>query len=529
MPIRSPLALLASLAVALPFVFGYSQPPSPNFWPVLASWVCAWALAAWALAQAQWGAAWARGGWAAVWSRGLVIAALLGAAVGLVQFFAGDVGWSPWIQPSTPGQAIGNLRQRNQQATLLSLGTWALLWAVGRWQERWQAEPTRRWVGLLAGLLLAWALLLLAVASAATASRTGALQWALLLALLWMWRKSLGGLPGLPFGLAVVGLVLYVAASWLLPILLEQWTGFPADRLFSRFADDGQGCGGRRVLWSNVAYLIAQKPWTGWGWGELDYAHYTTLFPGTRFCVLLDNAHDLPLHLAVELGLPVAVLATGGVLAWVLRARPWREADPVRQLAWGVLALIGLHSLLEFPLWYGPFQVTALLAVLLLWRGGWGALGSGAVRGLGAAALAAALAAGCYAAWDYGRVALLYQPVALRPAALREDTWAKVRGTRLFSSQVDFAHVTTTPVTPANALQIHGMAQQLLHFSPEPRVIEPLIESAALLGLDDEVAFHLKRYRLAYPEAYARWARGHARFRPAPGTAPPGADRPQSR
>ncbi len=26
-------------------------------------------------------------------------------------------------------------------------------------------------------------------------------------------------------------------------------------------------------------------------------------------------------------------------------------------MAWGVLAIILLHSLLEYPLWYGPFQM----------------------------------------------------------------------------------------------------------------------------------------------------------------------------
>ena len=512
MPFRTVLAALASLAVALPFVFGYSQPPNANFWPLMASWVCAWGLAALALGQSQCGVPWSRSGWAGVWSRGLVLAALLGGAVGLVQYFAGDVGWSPWIQSSTPGQAIGNLRQRNQQATLLSLGGWALIWAMAQWQSRSQAVQTRRWVGVLAGLLLAWALVLLAVASAATASRTGALQWVLVVALLGLWRRTLGGLG---LGLALVALALYGAGSWLLPVLLEQWTGFPADRLFDRFADDGQGCGGRRALWTNVLYLIAQKPWTGWGWGELDYAHYVTLFPGTRFCVLLDNAHNLPLHLAVELGLPVAVLATAAVLAWVARARPWRESDPARQLAWGVLAIIGLHSMVEFPLWYGPFQLAALVAVLLLWRrGGAWLAGSGALRGLGAGVLAALLAAGCYAGWDYGRVSLLYKPVAARPPAYRDDTLAKVADTRLFADQVNFARVTTTPITRANAQEIHGLALQLLHFSPEPRVIEALVESASILGLDDEVAFHLKRYRIAYPDDYARWVRGNARFRP---------------
>ncbi|WP_258305060.1 O-antigen ligase family protein, partial [Escherichia coli] len=78
--------------------------------------------------------------------------------------------------------------------------------------------------------------------------------------------------------------------------------------LFMRMADGSQTCVGRATLWSNVLELIAQRPWAGWGWGELDYAHYIHPFAGERFCVLLDNAHNLPLHLAVELGLPAALL-----------------------------------------------------------------------------------------------------------------------------------------------------------------------------------------------------------------------------
>jgi len=37
-----------------------------------------------------------------------------------------------------------------------------------------------------------------------------------------------------------------------------------------------------------------------------------------------------------------------------------------------------------------------------------------------------------------------------------------------------------------------------------------------LLGRDDEAAFHMKRYRIAYPKDYARWADVRAdRIRPA--------------
>lgn len=41
---------------------------------------------------------------------------------------------------------------------------------------------------------------------------------------------------------------------------------------------------------------------------------------------------------------------------------------PCWQMAWMILSVIGLHSMLEYPLWYGPFQLTVLLCLVLLWR-----------------------------------------------------------------------------------------------------------------------------------------------------------------
>ena len=221
---------------------------------------------------------------------------------------------------------------------------------------------------------------------------------------------------------------------------------------------------------------------------------------------MLDNAHNLPLHLAVELGLPVAGMACVALLAWVVRARPWRETDPVRQLAWGALALIGVHSMVEFPLWYGPFQLVTVLALALLWprvRLDW--VRSPALLAGAAAALVAVSAAGVAVAWDYVRVSQIYRPVADRLPAYREDTLVKLSDTLFFGDQVDFARLTTTELTRANAPQVHALATQMLHFSPEPRVIEKLMESALLLGMQDEAAGQLQRYRAAYPQDHARW------------------------
>ena len=341
---------LALLAVALPFLFAVTDSPLASFWPLVASWVCIAVLLLVAAAWLRAGAAQRVGpaGWGLLLAGGLGLAATVGSVIGLVQYVAGDVGWGPWLHATQPGQAVGNLRQRNQQATLLSLGAWAWLWWTLHRQPRLGAAP---WgipagnspVSGLGGMAAAIAVVWVAVGGAATASRTAVVQWLLILVLLALWRGE-GRRSAL--GLGVAGFAVFVAAAWVLQEAMWQLQGVRADALFHRFADASHSCTSRRVLWSNVLTLIAQKPWLGWGWGELDYAHYITLFPGERFCVLLDNAHNLPLHLAVELGLPAAVALCGAALALCLYARPWSETVPARQLAWGVLALIGLHSLL---------------------------------------------------------------------------------------------------------------------------------------------------------------------------------------
>jgi hypothetical protein len=274
-------------------------------------------------------------------------------------------------------------------------------------------------------------------------------------------------------------------------------------------------CTSRLTLWDNVLHLIAQKPWLGWGWGELSYAHFITLYPGQRFCEILDNAHNLPLHLAVELGLPLALVVCALAVWLVARARPWREADATRQLAWSVLAVIALHSMLEYPLWYGPFLLASALSICLLWRRSSRLAGNNsyfwpATSAWPVWATIFLLALVAYAGWDYHRISQIYLPPTLRSPAYRSNTLEKIADSRLFANQVRFAELTTTELTPANARQVHELALNMLHFSPEARVAEKLIESATLLGLPDEALYYLVRYRAAFPDSHASWAKEQA-------------------
>lgn len=438
-------------------------------------------------------------------AHGWLLAALVSVGIGLLQYFGAAEGVSTWISNASAGQAFGNLRQRNHFASLTSIGLISLLWFV----QSWRTGDGYRKIALSSpttvGMLWLLGAVFLAVGNAISGSRTGMFQWCLVIAMLTMWRSHLHWRT---LAVGFVAVAAYALAIVAMPWLLHEISGVQATGLLTRF-DENAGCASRRVLWSNVIYLISQKPWLGWGWGELDFAHFMTLYPGERFCDLLDNAHNLPLHLAVELGLPVAVLccALGGWVVW--RQRPWREADPSRQMAWGVLAVILLHSMVEYPMWYGPFQVAVGLSIWLLWRpphreqkltiySRFSHIGQAMLAMLLIALLA-------MAAWDYWRVSQLYLPPAERWASLREDTLMKVHSSWLFQDPIDFAELSTTPIESDNAERLNTMAKQLLHFSPEARVVEKVIESATLLGKHDESQYYLQRFKAAYPDAYALW------------------------
>lgn len=415
---------------------------------------------------------------------GFLLAAAVSAVLGLCQYFGVAATLGPWVSPANEGQAFANLRQTNQYATFCWIGAAIVLWGGARLPRAARAAL----------------MVLLAAGCAASVSRTGMLQAAVLFALAVVWagpgsreRLALGGL----------GLAAYAAASWGLPLLLEAAGGVPSRTLWGRLGAE-YGCASRRVLWANVVHLIAQKPLAGWGWGELDFAHYLTLYPGPRFCEIADNAHNLPLHLAVELGLPAAFLICAGGVAWVWRQAPWNEEDPTRRLAWALLALILVHSLLEYPLWYGPFQIAAGAALgWLLAR----PVGPGAAIGRRprAALAAVLLAATAYASWDYLRVSQIYAPPEQRRAAWQEDTLAHVRASWLFAGPAGFADLTLAAPTRANAAWMYALSRQVLHYSPEPRVIERLVASATYLGRDDEAVFHLARFRAAFPKDYEAW------------------------
>ena len=483
---------LMSGVLVLIWLTPFSWGPTPTFLPWLISAlgaVMVWVLRRW-LSVSKVAQTW-------------LLAALISACIGLLQYFGQTQSLGPWVHTTALGEAFANLRQRNQFATLTSIGLQALLW----WAAQHQTVVAR---SAQAGRPALWFLgvgaILLAFGNAASGSRTGFVQWVLVFGLAFVWAAP--GQRRVPL-VAAFALAAYVFAALALPWVLQAVVGVQSGGLLGRF-DEEAGCSSRRVLWSDVLHLIAQKPWAGWGWGNLDFAHFTTVYPGERFCDILDNAHNLLLHLAVELGAPVAV-AFCALCTWLIwRNRPWAETDPTRQMAWSVLAVIGVHSMLEYPLWYGPFQLAVALCIWMLWPTRQTAANMEKKQAVahGYIAWSATILIACcaYAAWDYWRISQIYLPPSARNAAYRDDTLAKIQGSWLFRDQVRFAELTTTTLTPENAAHVNALAQDMLHFSPESRVVEKLIESAVMLGDDAQALFYLERFKAAFPQQHARWS-----------------------
>lgn len=476
------------LALALlvpPWLWPFAGGPSPAVTQWLVTLACA-ALLWFVRAEVS----------AAALAQALRVAAIVSTAMGLAQYYGLAWPFYPLVHPGQVGEAFANLRQRNQFATLTSMGLAAVIWL-----GTIRSDAPTRWSQ--AGTLLAAALL--AVGNAASSSRTGLLHLLLLAGLLALWG---GWRQPRARRLMVVALAAYGLALLLLPLLagMDPAAHGAAARIAAMH--EPLACQSRLTLWANVLHLISLRPWLGWGWGELDYAHFSTLYDGERFCEILDNAHNLPLQLAVELGLPATLAILGGAVAWVVHARPWRETAATRQMLWAVLAVLLVHSLLEYPLWYGPFLMTLVLSMLLLRVPPPPASVGVGMRAVGRAhalAVAVVLSLTVYAAWDYWRVSQVFYPPDHRAASYRERTLEKIQGTWLFRDEVRFAEFTITPLSPVNAERLYALGEQVLHFSPEAQVVEKLIACAELLGRVQDAHFYEERYRAAFPREHARW------------------------
>lgn len=280
---------------------------------------------------------------------GLAVAGVIGALLAAVQVFHPSWADGLWVAiPTMAGRAVGNLRQPNHFSTLMVFACVAVVWLGAR-----KRLPNTLSVIGLASFIGVVVL---------TASRTGMLAMLFLSA----WGIFDRRLPKTLRMALISAPVLYGlawGAMWLWSHA-DQSVAFAAQ---ARLNDGSDISSSRFKIWANVLELIAQQPWTGVGYGRFNFAWTMTPFPG-RPVAFFDHTHNIVLQWAVEFGVPMAALMLALCLAaFVVLVRPSRGlADDQIGLAGAaavIVATVGLHSLLEYPLWYAYFLLPAAFAL----------------------------------------------------------------------------------------------------------------------------------------------------------------------
>ena len=372
-----------------------------------------------------------------------VAAGAVNSAIAVVQVVAPQWPDGDWIARSgVTGRAVGNMRQPNHLATLLLWSAVAVvplveLGPLGRTRARRIAA-----LGLMALMVLGITL---------SGSRTGLVGigvlalWGLLDRRLSRFSRAL-----------LLAAPLLCAASW---GLTSWWASSQGAHAIGAAARVGEGdlSASRFAIWRDTVTLIRAQPWLGVGFGEFNFAWSLTPLP-QRPVAFFDHTHNLPLQLAVELGLPLAtlVLALLGLALWQAWRRTWAVTDQTGaglRAAFVMVLLMALHSQLEYPLWYAHFLLpTAFMWGLCLGAGAPAAGASGEATppprwpiAVGAAMVIAAVVV----LIDYRRVVVIFSPPA--GAAPLETRIAEGQRSWFFAHHADYAAATTAE-RPADAM-----------------------------------------------------------------------------
>lgn len=411
----------------------------------------------------------------------LVAGMVINTLVAGLQYFDVERALYPLVSQNASGRPYGNLRQANHLATFSAMGLLAVWWLYR------EAALSVRVVCTLA--------LLAILGVAFSASRTGLLELVVLSGFMLFWRKSAKPLELAVFVLAPVWMLLLVECLQFGAVLL----GHEVEGIRGR-----DSASTRLVYWQEAWSLALQHPMTGVGWGNLAFARLSEL-PFNARVEDTANAHNLVMHLLAETGFAITFLVLAPV-AWLLwRRPPWRLSGNNARWAWMLVAVVGTHSLLEYPLWYMNFLIPTAFAFGLLLSSA--STPTPSIRVLPRAVtvvISCLLLMGtALALYDYLRVASAFDEDNRASADLAKV--ASIQSTFFYRYYADRALVERVPLTDANAAEMLKVTTRLLNEGPNPLVFWVRVGALCRLGETLQAREVAALYGKAFPKSHAEF------------------------
>lgn len=274
-------------------------------------------------------------------SYGLVTAGVIGGVIGLIQSMRLPVFEGEPALFAQNGLAYGLLAQRNLFADLQSLAIVSLTFLP---------KPQRA-----TGKLFYYFILVILAASAA-ASGSNALILYCIFCLIWgaiLWRR----LPE-------------HARSLLIMVFLAALIGGATFVIRAHVQQVSHVAGASILLtlWHTSLDAIGQHPFWGMGLGNTPQVFYdfaSTLPQTPKWAAFhnqgWNNVHNFVLQLWMEAGIPGLLVAL--LLAGIFLCGAWNATTAEQAWAVALLGILGLHSMVEFPLWSMPFMGLAALLI----------------------------------------------------------------------------------------------------------------------------------------------------------------------
>ncbi len=418
----------------------------------------------------------------------LTIGAELNTLAGFIQHFRWHTILDSMITVKTATAVYGNIAQPNHFANyialgLVSIGFLHIRLSMRSWQTALLVMPML-FVMVLSGSRSAWFYLIFFAA----------------ISYLWQ-RRDKTYLPlfrycfALLLGFALMHLVVQIP-------LLESSGG---EVTTLRESESG---GIRLFLWKESLLVFANFPLMGAGFGQFAWEHFKlgSELRNVHIVGLYNNAHNVVMQLAAETGLAGLSIFCATIGLWVLQAI---KAPRSIYQWWGlaILSVIGIHSLLEYPLWYGYF--IGIAAFLL------GMLESKTyrleLRHLGRLSVAVMLLLGVLSAAQlFMGYKKLEASLAIRPLSNADTTYY----TRLREKLVDvnnyallrpFAELymsSLIEVSPDHLAQKIALNEQAMRFVPIGTVVYRQAWLEALDGRLTEAKIQVERSIWSYPEDF---------------------------
>jgi len=230
---------------------------------------------------------------------------------------------------------FGNLGQSNHLTTYLGMSALSALYLGVRARRTWLVVPS---------------LLVIACGLAMTGSRMATAFLAILIGALFAPSALRPKVTALRWVAAAA-----LLAGYIVGIIAVRTVAGDFDTI-ARFGANTWPL--RRELWWQAWHIALKQPLLGLGVGQFPAGQFWVARP-SPFNAMANNCHNIVLHVAAEFGWPAALAVGALALNWGVRDLRRRIERPELALAFGLLLLVAIHSMLEFPLWYLYFAIPA--------------------------------------------------------------------------------------------------------------------------------------------------------------------------